>query len=93
MIMDLDLLRSLVTVASLAAFLGIVWWAYGPSRKARFERDALLPFMEAEGSGAAYLHDDLRRPSPLPPLPSGEGKLTAGNGLSAISRMDDRKRP
>ena len=35
--MDINLLRSLVTVASLLAFLGIVWWAYGPARKARFE--------------------------------------------------------
>lgn len=46
--MDINLLRSLVTVGSLAAFLGIVWWAYGPSRKARFERDALLPFTDEE---------------------------------------------
>jgi cytochrome c oxidase cbb3-type subunit 4 len=42
--MDINLVRSLVTVAALAAFLGIVWWAYAPSRKERFERDALLPF-------------------------------------------------
>ena len=42
--MDIDLLRSLVTVASLAAFLGIVWWAYAPSRRRRFESDALVPF-------------------------------------------------
>ena len=46
--MDINLLRSLVTVASLAAFLAIVWWAYAPSRKARFERDALLPFAERD---------------------------------------------
>jgi cytochrome c oxidase cbb3-type subunit IV len=46
--MDINLLRSLVTVASLAAFLGIVWWAYGPARKERFERDALLPFGDHE---------------------------------------------
>ena len=46
--MDINLLRSLVTVASLAAFLGIVWWAYAPSRKCRFERDALLPFGDLE---------------------------------------------
>ena len=44
--MDINLLRSLVTVAALAAFLGIVWWAYGPSRKERFERDGLLPLDE-----------------------------------------------
>lgn len=42
--MDINLIRILVTVAALAAFLGIVWWAYAPSRKSRFERDALLPF-------------------------------------------------
>ena len=46
--MDINLLRSLVTVASLAAFLGIVWWAYAPSRKSRFERDAWLPFADDE---------------------------------------------
>ena len=42
--MDLNILRALLTVAALAAFLGIVWWAYGPARKARFERDGRLPF-------------------------------------------------
>ncbi|OFZ99992.1 MAG: cytochrome oxidase [Betaproteobacteria bacterium RIFCSPLOWO2_02_67_12] len=41
--MDINLLRSLITVAALAAFLGIVWWAYAPARRERFERDALLP--------------------------------------------------
>jgi len=55
--MDINLLRSLVTVAAVAAFAGIVWWAYAPSRKARFERDALLPF----GDDAAI---------PLTPSPS-----------------------
>ena len=50
MTMDLDInwFRSIVTVAAFAAFLGIVWWAYAPARKRRFERDALLPFDEAE---------------------------------------------
>jgi len=38
--MDIDLARGLVTVAALAAFLAIVWWAYAPARKDRFERDA-----------------------------------------------------
>jgi cytochrome c oxidase cbb3-type subunit 4 len=42
--MDLDLARSLVTVAAFAAFLAIVWWAYAPARRQRFERDAQLPF-------------------------------------------------
>ena len=46
--MDVDLLRSVLTALAMAAFLGIVWWAYGSSRKERFERDALLPFGEGE---------------------------------------------
>jgi cytochrome c oxidase cbb3-type subunit 4 len=51
-IMDINVLRSLVTVAALAAFLGIVWWAYAPARRARFERDAMLPFDdERHGDG------------------------------------------
>ena len=51
--MDINLLRTVVMVAALAAFLGIVWWAYAPARKGRFERDALLPFGEdGDGKGA-----------------------------------------
>jgi cytochrome c oxidase cbb3-type subunit 4 len=46
--MDINDLRSLMTLAAFAAFVGIVWWAYAPSRRARFERDALLPFEEAD---------------------------------------------
>jgi cytochrome c oxidase cbb3-type subunit 4 len=46
--MDINLIRTLITVAALAAFLGIVWWAYGPARASRFERDALLPFSDTE---------------------------------------------
>ena len=37
--------------AALAAFLGIAWWAYAPSRRERFERDALLPFGNDEDEG------------------------------------------
>jgi cbb3-type cytochrome oxidase subunit 3 len=36
--MDINTLRSLATVAALAAFLGILWWAYRPAHKARLER-------------------------------------------------------
>lgn len=52
MSMDLDIhwLRGIVTVAAFAAFLGIVWWAYSPARKGRFERDALLPFDETDST-------------------------------------------
>ena len=46
--MDINLIRSVITVAALAAFIGIVWWAYGSSRRARFELDAQLPFSGTE---------------------------------------------
>jgi cbb3-type cytochrome oxidase subunit 3 len=38
--MDINDLRVAVTVASLFAFLGVVWWAYGAARKLRFEQVA-----------------------------------------------------
>lgn len=44
--MDMSLLRSLMTAVALAAFVGVVWWAYSPGRKERFERAARLPFDE-----------------------------------------------
>jgi len=36
--MDLNTLRVIVTVATFVAFLGIVLWAYRPSRKQGLER-------------------------------------------------------
>jgi cytochrome c oxidase cbb3-type subunit 4 len=42
--MDINLIRIAVMLAAFAAFLGIVWWAYAPARKQRFEEDALLLF-------------------------------------------------
>jgi len=47
--MDINDLRSIVTVASFAAFIGIVWWAYGKNNRQRFEEAANLPFAEDEG--------------------------------------------
>ena len=46
--MDTSLIHSLWTVVSLAVFLGIVWWAYSPSRRQRFERDGRMVFDEPE---------------------------------------------
>ena len=46
--MDINLIRIIVTVTVVVFFTGIVWWAYGPSRRARFERDARLPFDDPE---------------------------------------------
>ena len=47
--MDLDLLRSFVTVTALIAFLGVVWWAYAPARRGHFERQARIPLDEEDG--------------------------------------------
>jgi cytochrome c oxidase cbb3-type subunit 4 len=38
--MDINVVREVVMVLALLAFLGVVWWAYGPSRRARFDRAA-----------------------------------------------------
>lgn len=51
--MDINLIRTLVTVLALATFVGIVWWAYTPSRKSRFEGDARLVFDDADPSISA----------------------------------------
>lgn len=42
--MDVNLLRSLFTVACLAVFIGIVAWAWSRGNKAGFEEAARLPF-------------------------------------------------
>jgi cytochrome c oxidase cbb3-type subunit IV len=46
--MDVNLIRNIVTLAAFAAYLGIVWWAYAPARKAKIERLGRLPFDEGE---------------------------------------------
>jgi cytochrome c oxidase cbb3-type subunit 4 len=38
--MDLNDLRSVITVASFATFLGVVWWAYSARRRSAFDRAA-----------------------------------------------------
>ena len=42
--MDMGWTRGVITVLTLAVFLGICWWAYRPGNKRRFEEDAMLPF-------------------------------------------------
>ncbi len=41
--MDIQDLRSIVTVLSIITFLGIVWWAYGAPRKVAFDEAARMP--------------------------------------------------
>ena len=38
--MDLNDIRSVITIASFATFLGIVWWAYSARRRSGFDRAA-----------------------------------------------------
>ena len=40
--MDINTLREILTVTAMAAFGGIVWWAYAPSRKGAWERKGEL---------------------------------------------------
>jgi cytochrome c oxidase cbb3-type subunit 4 len=42
--MDVDTLRSLVTVLAFTAFVGIVVWACSGSRRREFETASRLPF-------------------------------------------------
>ncbi|RPI42558.1 MAG: cbb3-type cytochrome c oxidase subunit 3 [Betaproteobacteria bacterium] len=61
--MDINILREAVLILALAAFIGVVWWAYGPSRKERFERAGASVLEEADDPmlGAAISHDERAR--------------------------------
>jgi cytochrome c oxidase cbb3-type subunit 4 len=47
--MDITDMRSLATVLCAVAFAGVVWWAYGPSRRRQFDEAARLPFDDEQG--------------------------------------------
>ena len=44
--MDINDIRSLMTVIAFATFVGIVVWAYSGGTRQRFEEAARLPFEE-----------------------------------------------
>lgn len=44
--MDINDFRSLATVLVVIAFAGVVWWAYGPGSKHRFDKAEKLPFAD-----------------------------------------------
>lgn len=44
--MDIDILRTIITVTSFVVFLGICFWAYSSKRKVQFEEAANLPFAD-----------------------------------------------
>jgi len=46
--MDVNLIRTLITVLCFLAFIGIVVWAYSGKQRARFEEAANLPFEDED---------------------------------------------
>ena len=50
--MDINDLRSIVTVSGLLCFLAIVWWAYSKRSKKGFDEAANLPFAEHDDRDA-----------------------------------------
>jgi cytochrome c oxidase cbb3-type subunit IV len=49
--MDINDFRTLATVLVAIAFAGVVFWAYGPSRKSYFDEAAQLPFNDEVEAG------------------------------------------
>ncbi len=48
--MDIGTIHSIWTIVLFVSFLGVVWWAYGKNRKARFEEAANLVFADEQES-------------------------------------------
>ncbi len=53
--MDINDLRSLITLFSFVTFIGILVWAYSGKRKQSFDEAALLPFGDDEPVDPAWL--------------------------------------
>lgn len=51
--MDLNTLRSLVTLLSFAIFLGIIAWTFARGNRDAFDAAAGLPFEDGAGAAAA----------------------------------------
>ena len=58
--MDINLLRSIVTVVAFVVFIGIVFWAWSRRNKERFDEAARLPSSRIESAW---------RPRQLPRVP------------------------
>jgi cytochrome c oxidase cbb3-type subunit 4 len=50
--MEIEIVRSVLTVLSFVSFLGVVAWAYAPRRRSRFDQDAMMPFSQQEPAAA-----------------------------------------
>lgn len=51
--MDINDLRSIVTVVSMVAFLGIIAWAWSRTNRHRFDEAAQLPFDDDSNNAQA----------------------------------------
>ena len=47
-LVDMGTVRGAIAALTMATFLGIVWWAYRPGNRGRFEEDALMAFEDDE---------------------------------------------
>lgn len=56
--MDINSVRGVMTVVWMVAFIGIVWWAYHPRSKARFDEAANLPFADQKTTTKVNNKDD-----------------------------------
>ena len=43
---DMGVVRGGITALTMLVYAGIFWWAYRRGNRERFERDALMPFLE-----------------------------------------------
>ena len=46
--MDINDLRTIITIISFFVFAGIVYWAYSSRQRARFDEAANLPFADSD---------------------------------------------
>lgn len=59
--MDINIVRSLVTVAAFCCFVAIVLWAYSKSARKGFEEAAMLPFQDEDEPGLAPVSGQKQR--------------------------------
>lgn len=50
--MDINLLRSLITLVSLAMFIGLMVWTWNRRQKRGFDEAAQLPFLDDDQVGS-----------------------------------------
>ena len=62
--MDVNDLRSLVTVIGLVLFVALVAWVWGRGRRQAFDEAARLPFADDEGGRGRRAHDTADRRAP-----------------------------